>query len=222
MFKRDIYFCTEYGCNNQFNSRSGRNRHIRTKHRITTKIQCKHGCGKSYYEKSTSLKLHEQTCDNNIAIGGGIPTQFFIKKDKPAETGFYLRRSAHSGNYKLYRQEVHRTTLIQTSLRHYIRHDIKQFLNAVQRNIKFMVTVSFIFQKALRPGIYTIPPIYFKSSPIRTTQASNIDEILDGIYQDIWIKVEDFIMNGSGWIMYKLLNIDVEVSRILIYIYLRI
>ena len=118
----------------------------------------------------------------------------------------------------MYRQEVHRTTLIQASLRHIIRHDIKQFLQAVQQNIKFMVTVSCIFQKALRPEIYSIPPIYFKSAPIRTTQACDIDEILDGIYQDIWTKIEDFTMNGSGWIMYKLLNIDIEVSKMLIYL----
>lgn len=212
MFKSDIFFCTELGCNKQFNSRSGRNRHIRTTHRKTRKILCKHGCGKSYKEKSHSLKYHEQTCDNNTTVGGGIPTQFFMKKDRPTETEFYLRRSAHIGNYRLYRKEIHATSQIQSRLRYTIRHDIKQFLHAVRQNIKFVVTASFIFQKALRPEIYTIPPIYFKSTPVRTTQPTNIDEILDGIYQHLWMKVEDFTMNGSGWAMYKLLNVDVEVS----------
>ena len=81
MFNGEIFFCTEYGCNKQFTSRSERNRHIRVKHKAVRKIPCKYGCGKSFSEKSQSLKLHEQTCDNTSAVGSGIPTQFIMKKD---------------------------------------------------------------------------------------------------------------------------------------------
>ena len=80
MFNGEIFFCTEYECNKQFASRSGRNRHIRVKHTAIRKIPCKYGSGKSYSEKSQSLKLHEQTFDNNSAVGSGIPTQFIIKR----------------------------------------------------------------------------------------------------------------------------------------------
>ena len=205
----EVFFCSEAGCNRQFYSRSGRSKHFRRAHANIKKVFCMHGCGKCYDENS--LKLHQKTCDRIIPIGYGIQQQHYTTKEQSLHTGFYLKKSAHDGNYKLFRDEAHATSNIQSRLRHAVRHDIKGIIQRIKQNIKFIVTISCVFEKTLRPGIYTIPPAFFKSSPIRTVQAHNLEEIVNGIFEDLWAQIENYVQNGSGWCLRKLLNIDLEV-----------
>ena len=77
---------------------------------------------------------------------------------------------------------------------------------------KFQVTVSCIFRKTLQEWVYSEPPPYFKSIPVKTTTSMKLKEILREMYLDLWNQIEEYIKNGSGWNLYKLCNIDVQVS----------
>ena len=48
LFCNETFFCSHAGCNRQFQSRSGRDGHIRISHRAREKEYCRYGCGKSY------------------------------------------------------------------------------------------------------------------------------------------------------------------------------
>ena len=65
--------CSEPNCNKVFLSRSGRNRHIKDKHR-EKRYSCKYNCGK-LYSTPTPLLHHERTCSLGHPIGYGITTQ---------------------------------------------------------------------------------------------------------------------------------------------------
>ena len=206
-------------CNKVFASRSGRDRHKRTRHGQQEKVHCQFKCGKMFQIRSSSLQYHEKTCDNNpgIMVGHGIQHQYYVPRRQQNHTSktFYVKRTAHNDNYKLLRNEVNSTENIQERLRDVVIHDIYDIITKEKNNIKFQVTVSCIFQKTLREGIFTEPPPYFKTTPVKSTSSINLKEIVRGMYLDLWNQIEEYIKNGSGWSLYQLCNIDLQVGSIL-------
>ena len=75
-----VLYCTDPNCDKLFLSIGGRDKHILRKHRGDTRLQCRHGCGKSYMKHSDSLRHHERTCDHNpdvVHVGRGVPQQHY-------------------------------------------------------------------------------------------------------------------------------------------------
>ena len=56
IYKMEMFFCTEAYCNKLFTCRSGRDKHVRRKHRLNNRIACKHGCGKNYVDQTDNLR----------------------------------------------------------------------------------------------------------------------------------------------------------------------
>ena len=212
LFSNEMFFCSHAYCNRTFNSRSGRDRHVKFSHQTREKEYCRYGCGKSYPKGSYSLRHHHQTCDNN-RIGYGINQQFFAhaQSQSPTTNGFQLEKTAHNGNYKMFRYTVHSTKNIHDELRNILKHDVRDIIQQVRQNIKFIITINCIFEKSLRPGIYTNPPVYFKTLPVTTTLDRDLDNILTEMNNDLWSKIENYVQNGSGWCLRQLVNIDLEV-----------
>ena len=123
-----------------------------------------------------------------------------------------MKKTAHNNNYKLLRKEINSTENIQKRMRDTVIHDIYDIITKERNNIKFQVTVSCIFQKTLQEWVYTEPPPYFKTTPVKTTSNTKLKEILKEMYLDLWNQIEEYIKNGSGWNLYQLCNIDVQVS----------
>ena len=133
LFHNETFFCSHAGCNRQFQSRSGRDSHIRISHRAREKEYCRHGCGKSYPKGSSSLRYHHQTCDNNEMIGYGINQQFYRPTETHVGNGFYLKETAHNGNYKLFRYAVHESLNIQEKLQQIVTHDVRDIIQRVKK-----------------------------------------------------------------------------------------
>ena len=219
----EVYICSEGNCNKLFTTRTSRDRHRRLIHYGSRRrVQCVHKCGRTYFENSNSLNYHQRTCDNNnTTIGYGSSQQFSERSTSNTEAGgngiFKLIKTAHERNYKLFRMELHTQADIQSHLREGIMQDVKRILQKEHRNVKFSVAINCKFKKALRPNVITDPPIFFRTMPTCTTQAIQLDEVLNNMYEHLWNQVEQFVRNGSGWIIQSLEHIDMQVF---IYIYI--
>ena len=209
----ETFFCSDMSCNKTVFSRGGRDKHMRMKHSQQVKIHCQFKCGKMYPRGSASLRYHERTCDKNQRnmIGYGIQQQYHVPQSHTPKE-FYVKKTAHNENYKLLRKEVDSTENIQKRMRDVVMHDIYDIITKERNNIKFQVTVSCIFRKTLKEWVYTEPPPYFKTTPVKTTTSTNLKEILREMYLDLWNQIEEYIKNGSGWNLYQLCNVDVQVS----------
>ena len=93
-----------------------------------------------------------------------------------------LVQSSHAGNFRLYRRTLEAKSNMQAQLRNAIMHDGHSVLRRERSNVKFTFTVKCIYEKALRPGVFTDPAAYFKTSPFATTRSTPIETIL----QDVW------------------------------------
>ena len=219
----EVYICSAGNCNKLFKTRTSRDRHNRLVHYGSRKrVQCVHECGRTYFENSKSLTYHQRTCNNNTStIGYGSSQQFSERgaSNTVADGNgiFKLIKSAHEGNYKLFRMELHTQVDIQSRLREGIMQDVKRILQKEHQNVKFTVAINCKFKKALRPNVITDPPIFFRTMPACTTQATELDYVLNNMYEHLWNQVEEFVRNGSGWVIQSLEHIDMQVC---IYVYI--
>ena len=190
--------------------RSGRDRHIKRIHR-TDRIPCRHGCGKTYIKRCDSLHHYERTCDINPAaasVGGGIHQQHH---QHTANSKMELIKTAHTGNYRLFRRSLNSDRNVYEKLRHVTLNDVRGILRQQRGNVKYYVTGNFVFEKPHRPGVVTDPSIFLSSNPIATTSSKPIEQILEKIYNEIVEKVESFQRNGSGWVLRDILDVDLRV-----------
>lgn len=218
---REMFFCSEASCDKVFLSRSGRDRHVKTKHRQYTKVLCRHGCGKDYMENNNVLRYHERTCDRNPNgagyEGSGVTQQHYYNTPSTSSSrssgnaSMELIQSSHAANFRVYRRELYAKNNFQAQLRHAIMHDGRGVLRRERNNVKFNFTTKCIFEKALRPGVFTDPPAYFKTSPVATTRSTPIETILQGMFEDIWGQINAYVRNGSGWTLREVLDVDMQV-----------
>ena len=211
MYLMAVYTCSDATCSKEFNSKSGRDKHIKRIHRREL-VACKHGCGRTYVNRCPNLRHHEQTCDQNpdaARIGQGIRQQFH---QATSDQTMRLVRTAHGDNFSIYRKSINSGNNIYGQLRHAIMNDCRGVIRNQRDNVKFYVTGKFIFEKASRPGVETDPPIYFQSNPIATTRTRPIQEALESTYQNLLEKINIFIKNGSGWALKAVHDVDIRVA----------
>ena len=122
-----------------------------------------------------------------------------------------LVQSSHAGNFRLYRRTLEAKSNMQAQLRNAIMHDGRGVLRRERSNVKFTFTVKCIYEKALRPGVFTDPAAYFKTSPVATTRSTPIETILQGMFEDIWEQISAYVRNGSGWTLREILDVDMQV-----------
>ena len=121
-------------------------------------------------------------------------------------------QSSVQNNFRLYRRVLNTNRNIFEQVRHVVMHNARGILRRQRHNVKFYITGKFIFEKALRPGVFTDPPVYFNTSPLTTTSGRPIEEALRIMYQDLTGQINEFIRNGSGWSLRTALEIDLRVA----------
>ena len=193
------FTCVDCHPPRDFKSRRGRDRHKKSIH-AGIRVSCIHGCGKTFTRSSTTKQHHERTCDNNpngVAIGRGVPQQFYLHRDRTQK--MVKIATAHGENYGLYRKCINSNKKnILNQLHHAIINDARGVVQNERDNIKFYIVASFVFEKASRAGVFTDPPIYFKTDPIPTTRSKPIGKALEKMYQNLIEQIDSFTRNGSG------------------------
>ena len=79
-----------------------------------------------------------------------------------------------------------------------------------KRSMKIIVALHVVFHQATNPTFLSKPPPVFKSSPLEILAATDIDKVLQSIYDQLLKKIDDFESRGSGWILHKLSRLDLH------------
>ena len=77
-----------------------------------------------------------------------------------------------------------------------------------KRALKIVVALRVTFHQSTDPTFLTEPPAVFSSDPVEVFAATNIDEALNGIHEQLMKKLEEFEERGSGWVLHELLRLD--------------
>ena len=70
--------------------------------------------------------------------------------------------------------------------------------------LKIIVALHITFHQATDPTFLSEPPLVFKSSPLEILAATDIDEVLQIIMEQLLKKIDDFEQCGSGWLLHEL------------------
>ena len=123
MYLMAVYSCDVGGCNREFQTSDGRNKHVRIYHlkKKTKKVPCKHGCGRQYAQRCDSLAYHERTCDLNphaARMGQGIDQQFYQTWGHAAASqNMELVRTAHGRSFHVYRKSINSSKITRSTIR---------------------------------------------------------------------------------------------------------
>ena len=79
-----------------------------------------------------------------------------------------------------------------------------------KRALKVIIALHAAFHQATDPTFLTEPHPVFNSPPIEILPASDIDQVLHTIIEQILKRVDEYEERGSGWILHQLLRLDLH------------
>ena len=175
---------------------------------------CKKG-----FKRLDCATMHERTCDDapspaskrpKLQVGGG------------AVDKFELAESALRGACQVYRLVFPQGTAIDDTARLHeiILKDVPELIEKKQSGkleksstgcFKWYLGLKVRFAKAINPDIITDPPVVFLTHPVSSFHS----------YGDAWKETEEqlthklgeYEISGSGWIVDKMLSLDVTVCE---------
>ena len=77
--------------------------------------------------------------------------------------------------------------------------------------IKFYLSLHLNFCLNTDESFVTDPPIVLNSNTEEVYRTSDIDAILKLIYENLCTQIEDFERRGSGWVLDKLVRLDLHI-----------
>ena len=78
--------------------------------------------------------------------------------------------------------------------------------------IEIYVSLKLNFHLSVDSSYVTDPPVVFNTEPISLLESTEIARVLEGIFESFTSKIETFSMQGSGWVLHKLLNLHLHVA----------
>ena len=79
--------------------------------------------------------------------------------------------------------------------------------------IKIYVSLKLNFHLSIDTTYVTDPPVVFNTDPVSVLMSTDIERILEKIFETLTSKIETFSMQGSGWVLHKLLNLQLHVTE---------
>ena len=183
----------------------------------TVGVRRTYGCRycRKEFKRSDCAANHERTCDS-------APSPI-TQQSKPQVGGgdlgkFELVDSALRGACTVYRLIFPQGTAADDTvrLREIIMKDVPELVNSKRAEIgdsfKWYLGLKVLFAKANNPDVFTDPPVVFLTNPVISYHSW-------GLQEDPWKKTEEqlnhkignYEKNGSGWILERMLSLDVTV-----------
>ena len=100
---------------------------------------------------------------------------------------------------------------------HQLRNKISEEL-ANKRAIKLYISLHAQFRLDSDPTFITQPPPVLNTETTEIFESSNIPETLDAVYNNLVTKIENFQQTGSGFVLDKLLMLDLYIFTATCYI----
>ena len=82
-----------------------------------------------------------------------------------------------------------------------------------KKGFKGIFSLYVVFCKADKKDELTDPPIVLKSNTFTILDAVDMDEMFVNCSGEINGKIDEFIRNGSGWVLHHLVRIDLDIVR---------
>ena len=83
---------------------------------------------------------------------------------------------------------------------------------AVQHGIKWYFALTLTFRKAAFLDVITDPPVVLHTEPKMGLMGTNYEQELSKALEEMMEKIDTFERNGSGWIVDKFLQLDLNIA----------
>ena len=211
-FNRDILggaiYCGK--CNKSFTSNEERDRH-EEKHDDPKNFVCSK-CDKRF-KKMDNKDFHEAKCGKKVK---NKPRNVADDDDENDEDGFSLIQSVMRGFAKVYRLQFAKGIRNLFPRLQQAMTEASDQLFTIQRNnesVKYYISLHCIFYKPTEPDCVTDPPVVFNSGNSVLLASSNIKDQMEINYDNLLQSVENYEINGSGWILLHLVYLDIKTVR---------
>ena len=173
---------------------------------------------KKEFKRRDCAESHERTCDNASTSNATKP---ILQTGGGAVGKFELTKASRTGTYELYRLIFPDGTAIDDIklLHDIIFNDVPQLIDDKRTGklresptgcFKWYLALKARFAKAGNPNIVTDPPAVFQTHPVISFHSWG-DEIWKQAEEQLTDKIDKYERNGSGWILDKILSLDITV-----------
>ena len=205
-------------CERDFVQHRGLLRHIRNAHAaIWTCMRCR-----KTFTREDNFFYHSRICEFHetgirpepiIQVGGG--------SDLEQTNGtFELKKSAFGGTSQVFsvvlRDKKQEADTIHKLLKDTI-YSAKEILKSERdskKAVKFNFSLHLQYHQAIDETVLTEPPIVKNTKPRELYAGDDIAEQIRVSYDELLKEVEKFETEGSGWVIHKLLKLDLHVNEL--------
>ena len=205
-----IFTCTHRGCEQDFTEKTNLNRHIKNQH--GNLWACK--CCQQLFNRYDNYIMHDRTCHFKTTGKRKMDETevCFAKKFKcnVEYVGGALQNTIV--DYQLNFKDENQDDIVKflkesvLSLECQIKDEIK-----TRKAIKFYLSLYADFHLASDTTFKTDPPVVLSTSAAEVFESSDVGEILHRTYQNLVKTIEDFQLTGSGWVLDKLVKLDLHI-----------
>ena len=167
------------------------------------------------FRRRDNLKFHTRVCEFHKSgkrgnqIGGGQPKR---KKMDNFESDFHALDHVTDQ----FSTDLKKFTQTPETIIDVLKDNIVNLKPTIEielerkRALKIIVALHVTFHQATDPTFLSEPPPVFKSSPLEILAATDIDGVLQSIYDQLLKKINDFEVRGSGWLLHELSRLDLH------------
>ena len=141
-----------------------------------------------------------------------LVTQGHILRDTISNpVQFELLEHAIDRRSETYRMRLEDETDAIVGLEEAVKNNARVLLQSIEKNIKWQIVLSLTFVKATNPEVVTDPPVVFLTEPVSSTSGDPIELQLKVALRRLWQQIDKYERNGSGWIIDRLVTLDLRV-----------
>ena len=205
-------------CECKYVQRKSLLRHIQNAHaKLWTCIRCR-----KQFNREDNYTYHARICEFHatgaraesvIQIGGGgdaVNTNDEFELQKTAFDGASQLFSLSLHDKKQEVDNIH--TLLKDSV--YSAKDLLSSERESKNAVKFYFSLHLLYHQAIDETLLTEPPIVKNTKPRELYAGDDITDQIRISYDELLKEVEKFESEGSGWVLHKLIKLDLHINQL--------
>ena len=195
-------------CNKSFNRKDNLKMHMKTHEEKTIQYG---GGGEKEKEDNEASSLNDDNLESEDTTSSGDDSDSDvmepIHEDKSAFNGMLFERI-----YKrIGRKDI--LTCLRDYKENYFKDLIEKYLKKFQR-LKFYVVVKCNLEKWNHDGLLEQTSPHFHSKMHEMSHITHYDDLMNGAINRVNRRFEDYVCNGSGWILINIENVILKIVGI--------
>ena len=201
-------------CQRTFTERRNLLRHMRTQHGGQwTCSRCS-----ATFTREDNFTYHQRTCEFRATgkrpapsqTGGGAPP----KRQRTSNVEWRAQALDHV--YDEYSIDLEQVDQTSENILDVLKNAVMDFKDTIEREVeqkralKVVVSLHLNFHQAADTSFLTEPPIVFNSEAVEVLATTDLDDVLNSIFDNLLKLIEEFQENGSGWVMHEVLRLDLH------------